>query len=109
MLLLSRHRALPGRSGERLLRDQENMGMEARSALARRARSRRPIAMVAVALLAIAGYMTVTATAGTSKPNPGGVQAQDVQMSSSGPLNNIWISPQLNCQVDHVGDSDHEF
>jgi uncharacterized repeat protein (TIGR01451 family) len=75
----------------------------------RGARARRQIAMTAVALLAIAAYVTVAATAATSKPNPGGVQGQDVQMSSAGPLNNIWISSQLNCQVDHVGDTDHEF
>jgi hypothetical protein len=37
------------------------------------------------------------------------VSGQDAQIASAGPLTNIFISTELNCQVDHAGDSDHEF
>jgi hypothetical protein len=65
--------------------------------------------MAALTLSAVAALVVGGATAATSKPNPGGVAGEDVQISSAGPLNNIFISTQLNCQVNHVGDTDFEF
>jgi uncharacterized repeat protein (TIGR01451 family) len=65
--------------------------------------------MTALTLSAVAALVVGGATAASSKPDPGGVSGQSVQISSAGPLNNIYISDQLNCQVDHIGDSAHEF
>jgi uncharacterized repeat protein (TIGR01451 family) len=63
------------------------------------------VAAMTFALIAIAG------SPASGKPNPNGetVSGQDVQISSAGPLTNIFISSDLNCQVDHLGDTSHEF
>jgi hypothetical protein len=65
--------------------------------------------MTALTLCAVGALVVGGATAATSKPDPDGVSGQDVQINSAGPLNNIFIGAQLNCQVDHIGDSAHEF
>lgn len=46
------------------------------------------------------------------KGHDDGVQSavlSNTTISSAGPLTNIFLSNQGNCQVDHVGDTDHEF
>jgi uncharacterized repeat protein (TIGR01451 family) len=69
----------------------------------------RRVGMVGLVVLSTLALVALGASVASSKPNPGGVSGQDVQISSAGPLTNIFISTQLNCQVDHVGDTDHEF
>jgi hypothetical protein len=65
--------------------------------------------MVGLVVLSTLAFVALGASVASSKPNPGGVSGQDTQIASAGPLTNIFISTELNCQVDHVGDTDHEF
>jgi uncharacterized repeat protein (TIGR01451 family) len=71
--------------------------------------SRRTAGTIGIVALCTMAMLLLGTSAASSKPNPGGVSGQDVQISSAGPLTNIFISTQLNCQVDHAGDTDHEF
>ena len=59
--------------------------------------------MVGLVVLSTVALVALGASVASSKPNPGGVSGQDVQITSAGPLTNIFISTQLNCQVDHIG------
>ena len=38
-----------------------------------------------------------------------GSAATTTTITSAGPLNNIYLGSELNCQADHTGDSEHEF
>jgi hypothetical protein len=52
------------------------------------------------------------AAATASKGHDDGVQSavlSNTTISTPGALNNIFLSNEGNCQVDHVGDADHEF
>jgi uncharacterized repeat protein (TIGR01451 family) len=71
----------------------------------------RRIAAVAAAALAVGALALATAGSAGAKGGDGGVNtaATLATISSAGPLNNIFISSQLNCQVDHTGDTSHEF
>ncbi|MGZ4632623.1 MAG: hypothetical protein ACXV2G_08170 [Actinomycetes bacterium] len=64
-------------------------------------------AALAVGMLSLA----VAGTAGASKGEDDGANtaATTATITSAGPLNNIYLGSQLNCQVDHTGDADHEF
>jgi uncharacterized repeat protein (TIGR01451 family) len=73
----------------------------------------RPFGISIFAALLALGAVAGTAAAQTSDKSSvdsGNVTAQaEVAIASAGPLNNIYLNDQLNCQVDHVGDADHEF
>ncbi|HEU5307337.1 MAG TPA: hypothetical protein VFW97_08430 [Acidimicrobiia bacterium] len=73
----------------------------------------RSVALVAATVLAIGMLaLAVAGPAGASKGQDDGVTSaalSNTTISSAGPLTNIYLSNELNCQVDHVGDVDHEF
>jgi len=78
----------------------------------RRGRVGRQIALVAVVALSLGAAFTVGGAAGASKGADDGVASaalSNTTITSAGPLNNIYLSNELNCQVDHTGDEDHEF
>jgi hypothetical protein len=66
-----------------------------------------------VVLCLAVGISIATASAASAKGGGDSVPGPSIQasatISSAGPLTNIFLSDQLNCQVDHVGDSAHEF
>jgi uncharacterized repeat protein (TIGR01451 family) len=87
--------------------------MKAHHTSAARALPHRRLALVAATVLAIGALaLAVAGPAGASKGRDDGVGSaalSNTTISSAGPLNNIYLSNELNCQVDHVGDSSHEF
>lgn len=76
-------------------------------------RSRRFGAVLSVVVLALgASIVVLTAQASAEKGHDDGVQSavlSNTTISSPGPLNNIFLSNEGNCQVDHTGDAEHEF
>src|SRR5262245_28042733 len=78
-----------------------------------RPRSVRPFPLVAATVLAIGALaLALAGPAGADKGYDDGFSSaalSNTTIASSGPLNNIYLSNQLNCQVDHTGDTDHEF
>ena len=76
-------------------------------------KSARRTATGVVALCLALGASIVVASAASGKGGGDSVDGPSAQasatISSAGPLNNIFLSDQLNCQVDHVGDTSHEF
>ena len=88
------------------------MAKRARRAEAAGGRRRVGVSLV-VGLLAVgASLMGLAATASAQKGQDDGVQSAaltNTTISSAGPLTNIYLSNELNCQVDHSGDTDHEF
>ncbi len=74
-------------------------------------RPARRIAAVAAAALAVGALALATAGSAGAKGGDGGVStaATIATISSAGPLNNILIGSQLNCQVNHVGGASFEF
>jgi uncharacterized repeat protein (TIGR01451 family) len=75
------------------------------------ARPMRRFALVAATALAVGMLSLAVAGPAGAKGGDGGVNAAatTATITSAGPLNNIYIGSQLNCQVDHTGDTDHEF
>jgi uncharacterized repeat protein (TIGR01451 family) len=87
--------------------------MLARVGSGRTAGYRRVGFSLVVGLLAVgASLVGLTVTASAQKGHDDGVQSaalSNTTITSAGPLTNITISNELNCQVDHTGDVDHEF
>jgi uncharacterized repeat protein (TIGR01451 family) len=79
----------------------------------RRERPTRRWALVATVALALGGaVLAVGGPASASKGAGDGVASaalSNTTITSAGPLNNIYLSNELNCQVDHTGDTSHEF
>jgi uncharacterized repeat protein (TIGR01451 family) len=75
-------------------------------------RARRTGTGIVVLCLAL-GFSIAIASAAAGKDGGDSVDGPSAQadqtISSAGPLTNIFLSDQLNCQVDHVGDAAHEF
>ena len=78
-------------------------------------RARRAGAGLVVLCLAL-GVSIAIATAAAGKDGGGadsvgdGLSAQaSATINTPGPLTNIYLSDELNCQVDHLGDASHEF
>ena len=78
-------------------------------------RARRAGAGLVVLCLAL-GVSIAIATAAAGKDGGGadsvggGPSAQaSATINTPGPLTNIYLSDELNCQVDHLGDASHEF
>src|SRR3954471_21696722 len=62
---------------------------------------------VTAAIGAVALVFTTLALAGTAAP--AGAAATPGTITSAGPLTKIFVSPDLNCSVNHTGDSHGEF
>lgn len=75
-------------------------------------RRRFGISLVVGLMAVSASLLALTVTASAQKGQDDGVQSaalSNTTISSAGPLNNIYLSNELNCQVDHTGDTAHEF
>src|SRR5262245_22017812 len=87
--------------------------MERRRALTNVGSGRRRIGFSVLTTLFVfgVGLFALTASASAKGGGDGVASAalSNTTISSAGPLNNIYLSNELNCQVDHVGDSAHEF
>src|SRR5690349_11013997 len=73
---------------------------------------RRIVFSVMTTLMVLGAGLFALAASASAKGNGDGVASASLSnttISSAGPLNNIYLSNQLNCQVDHVGDDLHEF
>ena len=74
-----------------------------------RTRRWRTAAVLLSVFTVVAAFSAMSAATADSKPS-GGLNAQAVvDISSAGPLTNIYLSNLLNCQVSHTGDTDFEF
>jgi len=86
--------------------------MDRHHAPQRRGRVGRQFALLATVALSLGAVLAIGGSAGASKGADDGVASaalSNTTITSAGPLNNIYLSNQLNCQVDHTGDADHEF
>ena len=74
-------------------------------------RRRVGISLVVGLLAVSASLVALTVGASAQKGQDDGVNAAltTATITSAGPLSNVYLGSQLNCQVDHTGDSSHEF
>ena len=67
------------------------------------------IVVLCLALGASVALASAAAGKGGGDSDGGPAAAASATITSAGPLTNIFLSDQLNCQVDHEGDTAHEF
>jgi uncharacterized repeat protein (TIGR01451 family) len=65
--------------------------------------------VLASVVAVVAAFAAISAPAAQGKPSGGAGAQAVVDITSSGPLTNVYLSNLLNCQVSHTGDTDFEF